>query len=398
MQQLKTIALFIGILLSIHTMAQTSLTYDEVNTKSYALYEKGSWKELLAYGKEAVEAKQDFTLLRLRMGYAAFMLNNFSEAINQYEFVLKNDSYNSTARYYIWLCRKYLNQTELADAQVKYLSKEVIEKEKLKKIAFTGVGIEASFKTTDNNLRNNTSYEKLQIKNRFGWGIHMHQAVALFNQSILLANVPRPGFPPPPLYRNTTINQTEYYNKVTANINSHWQLKTAFHGTQTELDNTIFQNKTFLVGAKYFNNYFDVQADAIFSTVSDSSISQYNAQLGIYPLGNLKLYGFSTATIRNRPNSSAFNFRQILGVQVLKKMWIEGNVTLGSFNDLLENDALYIYNQIDKNLFKGGLIAYVAISPKCTLDLGYTFEQRELYKTTNTFNQHSITGGLSWKF
>jgi hypothetical protein len=290
-----------------------------------------------------------------------------------------------------------LNQTELADAQVKYLSKEVIEKEKLKSLSFTGVGIEASFKTTDNNLRNNTNYEKLQIKNRFGWGIHMHQAVALFNQSILLANVPRPGFPPPPPYRTSNIKQTEYYNKVTANLNSQWQLKAAYHGVQTELDNTVYQNKSILIGAKYFNHYFDIQVDGNFSTMFDTTIQQYNAQLGIYPLGNLKLYSFSVATLSNRPNSSAFNFRQIVGGQLLKNIWIEGNVTLGSFKDLLENDAMYVYNAIDKNLFKGGVTAYITISPKCTLDIGYTLEQRELAKSTNTFNQHSITGGLSWK-
>lgn len=331
------------------------------------------------------------------MGYAAFMLGNFSEAINQYEHVLKNDSYNSTAHYYIWLCRKYLNQTELADAQVKYLSKEIIEKEKLKSFSFTGVGIEASFKTTDITQRDNTNYEKLQLKNRWGWGIHMHQALALFNQSILLANVPRPGFPPPPPYRTSNIKQTEYYNKVTANLNSHWQLKAAYHGIQTELDNTVYQNSSILVGAKYFNQYFDIQIDENFSKIFDTTINQYNAQLGIYPLGNLKLYSFSVATVSNRPNSSAFNFRQILGGQLLKNIWIEGNVTLGSFKDLLENDGMYIYNAIDNNLFKGGITAYVTISPKCILDIGYTLEQRELSKSTNTFNQHSITGGLSWK-
>ncbi|WP_204268173.1 hypothetical protein, partial [Escherichia coli] len=69
---------------------------DEVNTKSYALYEKSAWKELLLYGKEAITAKQDFKLLRLRLGYAAFMLGNYSEALNQYQQVLKNDSYNTT--------------------------------------------------------------------------------------------------------------------------------------------------------------------------------------------------------------------------------------------------------------------------------------------------------------
>lgn len=54
MYQLRKILFIITILFSLQAVAQTNFTYDEVNTKSYALYEKGSWKELLTYGKEAV--------------------------------------------------------------------------------------------------------------------------------------------------------------------------------------------------------------------------------------------------------------------------------------------------------------------------------------------------------
>ncbi len=392
MQPLKTIALFIGVLLNIHTMAQTSLTYDEVNTKSYALYEKASWKELLAYGKEAVEAKQDFTLLRLRMGYAAFMLNNFSEAINQYEHVLKNDSYNSTAHYYIWLCRKYLNQTELADAQVKYLSKEVIEKEKLKKIAFTNVGLELSVKQTDANSRQNPTYARLDLGNRFGWNVHMQQAVATYQQSIrepLLTTVISNN--------NININQFEYYNKLTVNLNSKWQLKGAYHFVYTPFNNLVYYNHLGMFGLKYNSNYFDVQADAVVGTVTDSTFQQYNFQLGIYPLGNLNLYGFSTVSLR-QSGQTGTNFKQVIGVKLMKSFWVEGNATLGSFRNLAENDAMYLYNAIDMNKMKAGITGYLSLSKKCVAQLGYTYEQRELYKKTTTFNQHSITGGLSWKF
>ncbi|MFX7090873.1 hypothetical protein ABTH94_22620, partial [Acinetobacter baumannii] len=76
--------------------------------------------------------------------------------LNQYQQVLKNDSYNTTAHYYIWLCRKYLNQHDLADHELAFFSKEDLAKEKLTKLAFTQVGIEASLKTTDNTLRGNT--------------------------------------------------------------------------------------------------------------------------------------------------------------------------------------------------------------------------------------------------
>ncbi|MFW1466504.1 hypothetical protein ACEV75_24240, partial [Vibrio parahaemolyticus] len=74
----------------------------------------------------------------------------------------------------------------------------------------------------------------------------------------------------------------------------NWQLKGAYHYTNTPVDNNTFKNQTIFGALKYYNTYFDFQASANFSTVSDTSISQYDAQLGIYPLGNLSLYSFST--------------------------------------------------------------------------------------------------------
>ncbi|MFX5945323.1 hypothetical protein ABTE62_19730, partial [Acinetobacter baumannii] len=69
----------------------------------------------------------------------------------------------------------------------------------------------------------------------------MTQAVALFNQNIYFANPARPpipGFPPPPVtYRTSSINQTEYYNRLTINMGRNWQVKGAYHYTYTPVDN-----------------------------------------------------------------------------------------------------------------------------------------------------------------
>lgn len=393
MQQLKFLLCSLLLFFATNAISQQLYSYDAVNIKSYSLYEKGSWKELISYGNDAIANGQDFTLLRLRIGYAAFMIGNFSEAINAYEKVLQNDSYNVTAHYYLWLTRKYLNEPELADEHLAFLSAETLEKEKQNPLAFTSVGIESSFKSTNLNGRGNTWYNMLQVQNRFGWNVHMSQAISLFNQTIQLPTIGLPGNSP-----LTVINQVEYYNKLTFNLNNHWQLKGAYHYTNTPINATVYQNHSGLFGIKYSGTYFDVQADGIYSKMYDSTISQFDFQLGYYPLGNQKFYGISTAIYRNRTTGSGFNFRQVLGGQVAKKIWLEGNVTLGTFQDLYENDALYLYNAVDKNNYKAGLMGYFSIGQKCIFELGYTSEQRVLYSKTTTFNQNSITGGLKWKF
>jgi len=65
---------------------------------------------------------------------------------------------------------------------------------------------------------------------------------------------------------------------------------------------------------------------------------------------------------------------------------------------IVENDALYVYHAIDPNTMKAGVTSYILFGGKTTLQIGYTYEKRRLFNTTNEFQQHSITGGLSWKF
>jgi hypothetical protein len=57
-----------------------------------------------------------------------------------------------------------------------------------------------------------------------------------------------------------------------------------------------------------------------------------------------------------------------------------------------------VYNSIDKNLSKKGISIYTDVIPGCILQIGYTYEQLQLYKKPTTFNQHSIIGGIKWKF
>lgn len=372
-------------------IAQTGFSFTRVDSLSYSLYEKTEWKNLLKFGKEAIANQQDFLLLRLRLGYAAFMLNNYSEAIRHYEAVLKEDSYNGTAHYFIYWSRINLNQPELAMAEIKFLAPDVLPVGKYKPVAVSGAEAEVSFKNADSASRGKPLYARLALGNRFSHSFHMQQSLATYQQTLN-----EPLFTAVTNSNKIKISQIEYYNRIVTNLNRRLQFKAAYHYLYTPFNNFTYQNHLLMAGVKYHSSYFDVQADAMFGRLTDTSAKQYNFQLGIYPFGNLNLYGFSTAVIRQR-NGSAFNFRQVLGTKVFKKAWLEGNITLGRFQNLAENDALYVYNSVDPNKMKAGVTSYFMFR-KTIAQLGYTYEQRELFGTTNTYNQHSITGGLSWKF
>lgn len=391
MRRLIITGLIILLLAEQDVIAQASFSFTRVDSLSYSLYEKAEWKNLLKFGKEAIANQQDFLLLRLRLGYAAFMLNNYSEAIRHYEAVLKEDSYNSTAHYYIYWSRINLNQPELAMAEIKFLAPDVLPVGKYKPVAVSGAEAELSFKNADSASRGKPLYARLSLGNRFSHSFHMQQSLATYQQTLN-----EPLFTAVANSNKIKINQIEYYNRIMTNLNRRLQFKAAYHYLYTPFNNFTYHNHLLMAGVKYHGSYFDVQADAMFGRLTDTSARQYNFQLGFYPFGNLNLYSFSTAVIRQR-NGSAFNFRQVLGAKLFQNAWIEGNITLGRFQNLAENDALYIYNSVDPNKSKAGVTGYYMFG-NTIAQLGYTYEQRELFGTTNTYNQHSITGGLSWKF
>jgi hypothetical protein len=274
---------------------------------------------------------------------------------------------------------------------VKYLSKEVIDANKLKPFAITGAGVESSYKISGNSLRGNALYGRADVVHRLGWKLSMQHSVAFYNQTIS-----EPSFTAVRNNNNININQKEYYNRLTFAINNNLVLIGAYHYLHTPFNNYSYNNHVGLFGIKYLDGYFDLQANAITSRLTDSIGNQFEFKVGLHPLGNLNLYSYSTG-IYSKRKTSQYNFKQVVGFKVLPKTWIEFNATFGKFRNLLENDALYVFNSIDMNNYKAGGTLYYTLGQRLLVSAMYTYEERQLFKRSQTFNQYSITGGLLWK-
>lgn len=382
--------LFLSLVLT-KANAQT-VTLDEADKQSYALYEQGKWKELLQFGKEAINAKQDFLFLRLRLGYAAFMCNNFGEAFNQYQAALKFDAQNQTAHYYSWLCLTYLGEPELASLPAGSLDAKTQGDNKLHPLALTGLKWESTYKSTDATDRGNAWYHHIDLGTRLGWRINMLHSLAYYGQ-----NISEPQLKSVNKNNSIDISQTEYYNRTTFNISNRVQAVGAYHFLYTSFNNYTYYNNVGLIGVKYFGGKYELQADAMLGTITDSTVKQFDLKLGVFPLGNLDLYSYSTASVRSGA-SSAFNFKEVLGFKLLKNTWLELNATFGEFQNYAENDGFLIYNAIDRTKGKAGAFVYFTPSKKLTLQAGYGYEQMLYYNSDHSFHQYSITGGLSCKF
>lgn len=382
------------------TKAQ-SITYQQADSTSYAQYQAGQWKALVDFGGRTITAGVDFPLLRLRIAYAEFSLGNYSAALSQYQQVLNNDSRNQTARYYSFLCHKYLGQNTGASYQLAYVDTATLHKEQINPFGLLDAGIETSVKVPNNDQRGTGSYTRASLSNRLGWKVQLEQSVAYFSQAITGTYTPTPNAGAPPIAAsiNSTYTdaQFEYYIKLGYAINSHLTLLGAYHYLNISYGQTGYQNHIGLVGLKYSSPYFTLQGDANFSNISSNNMQQYNGQVTIYPLGNLNLYTTTRASVQSGGARQTI-INQTLGFKAAKKLWLEVNAGFGKMDNYLDADALYVYNAIDITKFKAGTTAFFPFGDHAVIYLNYTFEQKQDYYLNTDYNQNSITGGFTWKF
>lgn len=375
-----------------HSQVQESVV--DVDIHSLGLYNYAQWKELVVYGKDKINSGIDFPLLRMRIGYAALMLGNFSQSLQQYQKVLDAEPDNYFALYYIYLNNLYLNNVAAARFYAAKLPAATKVSEKISGFKMSAIETEYSYKSTDNDARKDAQYARLGVNVQLGYRLELQQSVALWNQTIsepLLTS----------LINNTNINinQKEYYAKLIFAAGGKVSLFGGFHYMNTPFNNLKYNNLIYSAGINYAAPFVHFQATAHLATLSDKTFNQYDGTVTLYPFGNPSLYSISKGAY-----GDDFTFSQIVGYGITKKIWLEGLVTLGSYTNLIDKDGLYIYNDIDRKKFRGGGSIYTALSKHLLLSLNYTFDQKTQYKPASilldeiNFNQHSINGGLSWKF
>jgi len=81
----------------------------------------------------------------------------------------------------------------------------------------------------------------------------------------------------------------------------------------------------------------------------------------------------------------------------LKKTWIEASVTLGNQNYFVANDGMYLYNSQDPVQLKTGLSITRYVGRNLALSMHYGLEQKYITNDDETYYQHGLTAGITWK-
>lgn len=362
----------------------------QADAKSLELYNAENWKELIKYGKQQLASGIDFPLLRMRMGYAAYMTGNYSESLVQYAKVYKEDATNTTALYYLYLDNIYLNNR----ASARYYE-GLLPQEKKDELGSTGfklasLEVEYSGKFTGDTIRKPATYLRAGIGVQAGYKLELGVSGESYTQKIL-----------EPILRNLTVrpninvNQKGFYGKASFAPTANIVLNGSYHFINTSFNGYINYTHIGTGTVSFIRPYAKFDAGISLGRASGKNFKQLDGTVTWYPFGNTKLYSISRAAYAD----SSLAFTQIAGIGLGKKAWFEGNITLGNYWNMLEKNGLYAYNDIDKKLFKAGGGVYLALSPKLMANVNYVFEQKQRYIFTNyLYYQHTINTSLSWKF
>lgn len=382
----KLLSIFL-LLFALHADAQVKETADEVDAKSLQLYNQGNWEELIQYAKGKIQSGFGSSLLQMRLGYAYYMQGKYAHSLSQYQKAYDAEHDNQTALYYVYLNNLYLNNTN----EARYYAAKLKRNEE-KEFALSSIETEFSYKSTSFIRRKDAKYLRVGLNTLLGYKLELQQSLAMYNQVI-----DEPGMAPLGVtnFQNINIQQKEYYGKLIFAATGRLSLLAGYHYVYTPFNNLIYNNSILFGGLKYTTPFFRIKVIGSTASISKQNYNQFDVSVSAYPLGNTKLYTVSKAIFTS--NNSIFT--QVAGLAVAKKIWLEANATLGTYEIMLDNDALYVYNDIDKKKAKYGGSVYVFLSKKLTASFNYTYEEKSKYKVNNLIiKQHNFTGGLQWKF
>jgi len=397
MDHRKHLLIFLCVLIVGIANAQTIKSFNEADSVSNAQYMAGNWRQLIVTGQRAIDAGFDSPALRQRLGYARLLTSDYSAALKEYAEVFKNDSHNQPARYYAYLCHKYLNQDPGASYNAAYLDTSQQKSENITPYGLINVGVESGLKYNNNTYRGTSSYTRVYLTNRLSWRWQLEQSVAYFSQYISGSTVQIPGSALVATI-NSNDQQFEYYGKISYSLTENLQLMAAYHYLNTNYESVSYSNNIGFAGLRYSGTGFTLQGDINMGNMIGHHINQYNASVMYYPMGNLDFYTISRGSYLDQNSAGVGVFQQSVGYKVFKNTWAETSGTFGNLNNYIDADGLYIYNAIDGTKLKLGETVFYQLNKHVQLQLNYTYEKKQDEIHSLNYNQNSITAGLLWKF
>lgn len=414
----------------ITTEAQTPAGIFKVDALTYRFYLEQKWDSLTRIGKTGLREGIDFYYLRMRMGIAYYEKHNYALAIKHFRKALQFDPTSKIAMEYLYYCFLFLKRDMDAHLAETMLPSESKENLGIQSQFIYGFSVDYTYRTF-----RPTSYAfplsaapdgsqqipeqahdlSLLFKQFPGKRVRLFHSFTNFRQQSVY-------------YEKTTgkdylfeswLNQFQYYLNISFRpypgiIFSTWGHYLYLHypflyeRNNSRMQTVFAYQGEYLAGisASITGGLFSVNYSYNRSWFKELQIQQFTTGIGIYPYGNLNLYGIYKAHFLNQISEKRFHIihQKLIGLKISPKFWTEIGLSSGNMHHFADAMGYLVYNQENPYSLLASATIYYVPSPGWIINIKGScikgesrFTSSEIFSNQVDFKSYSITGGVSWK-
>ncbi len=376
--------IIILVLLLVSTTIVNAQDFISADKLTYQYFMEGNWDKLIDSTEQFLNQGIDFKTLRQRLGYAYYMKTDYVEASIQYKHAYDFDNSDVVSIQYLYYSYQNAGNKIMAQYYAKKLPAETQKELKLKSFRIIdALDFEYNYKTSYTDIRSAPSFLRFGINTQLAYNLNLYQTVSNHKQTFYS------------IYNSV---QNEYFGLLNLTATEKLSLLVGYHHINTLVDTTTNISNMFLGKVVYRLNRFDFGLSYSNYKTDLDNTNQIGLQIGTLLPGKHNIYLSSALFHLSDTVSSGFVFNQTAGILLTEKIWIEGSVTLGNLKNFVDLNGLYVYNSLDSTTFRTGLSLYYYLNKQLTLYSNYTFCKKNIVDYDLNYTQHSITGGIIWKF
>ena len=438
----KRIGITIILLLFLFAVsAQKKLSYVEVDSKSFELYQQQKWNELIDFSAEAREQGIDFFYLQARTGIAFYNLKKYRNAADWFLKAWKSDQSFEWLQEYLYYSLIYSGRTleasKIADKfSVAFKQKIYYQKMKpLRAAAEFGYSFNPDFDklsgtSFDEEMNVGSDYGEAYILKNYHFETfdYSHQIApgVFLNHNFTHLGIDREeqvfwglrySFP-------IKVTQNQYFINPAFVLSKKWYISSSA--------NIIWGNSDLVLGNKNPNTFYNSNikfSDFIFSTstwthwgnfspgaeinlanINNNGFTQLSGWITYYPLSNTSLYFTPRIYFKSdAENGFGYNTFGISGGAQLGPVHFHGQYLKGEMKNFIEPCGYVVANFPGRSEQKFTGSFYFPQGKRYQFVLRYinqnVIEKYQVYSNAipgnsmeYDYTKHTLTGGISWNF
>ncbi len=359
----------------------------------HALATQYRWAELDSVGRAQLRLGTDYPALRRRLGQAALARDRPAAAIGHYGRALRENPLDTTARYGLALAYLELNQPGPAVWVGRGLPDSLRRPLHLNgRQLLSRVEVEGNAQFPDNFRRGPAGFFRLGLGSRLSPRFALSQNLSFFGQEIELPDRFRRGASAP-----YPVRQAQYHVLLAGQLAPRWRALLGYHFLNSDFGGlSTTGNHLGYAALAYARPYWTAQLGQYAGRLTDTTRLQTDLRLTVYPLGNLRLYGFGQASVVRSGGRSFPHGLLGVGGRLHRRVWLDAYGSQGPVPVLAELDGLYVYNLLDPLHARAGASLLLLLPRQLSLRLSYGLEQRRDFISGRRYTLHALSTALAW--